>query len=92
METFVGKFLVRKSTNTAGQTVLVLTGGAIPDNFKLSEVSDQDEIWVARLGLVEVNKYVPKNKGSTGFNGSPEDFLARNPAHTGEFSEWTKKV
>lgn len=91
MKTFIGKFLIRRAKTTSGEAVFILTGIAYPGNFPLADISDKDEIWIARLGVLEIQKYELKEKEATGYKGSPEDFLANTPSVTSEFSEWKKK-
>lgn len=91
MDTFVGKFFVRRAKTTAGDDVFVICGTAFADNFPLSSIKDNDEIWCARLGVLEVAKYEHKDTGSTGYHGGIEQFIVESPALTGEFSEWKKR-
>ena len=90
METFVGKFLIRRSKTKDGKEVFVVCGAALPD-FPISEISDRDEVWCARLMAVDIQKYVRKCPESNGYRGSPEDWLEHPDNLTGEFSEWKKK-
>jgi hypothetical protein len=92
MDTFVGKFLVRRTKTTEGKDVFVLCGAAFPDNFPLASIKDNDEIWCVRLGVLEIAKYEHKNPGSNGYHGGIEQFIVESPALTGNFSEWKKKV
>lgn len=92
MDTFVGKFLIRRVKQNNGVDAFVICGSAIPDNFQVTDIKDNDEMWVARLGILDINKYEQASAGSTGFHGSPEDFLAQMPDTKSPFCEWKKKT
>lgn len=72
MESLKGKFLVRRSKLANGKPVLILCGLAIPQ-AAIEKFSDKDEMWVAEILVTDVMKY--ESVHSTGYNGSPEDFL-----------------
>ena len=67
--TLVVKCLVRATTLADGKRAFILCGVAIPDREMPTD--PRDELWVARLAIVEVHKYV--NVHNISF--SPEDFL-----------------
>jgi hypothetical protein len=94
MKTITGKFLIRKGTMANGEMALVVAGTCFPEGFELGDVSDKDELWVARFDLVEVIKYEQRCPESTGFKRSPEDFIAGHRDclnTTGDFTQWKKK-
>lgn len=91
MDTFVGKFLVRRAKNDNGQEVLILSGMAIPDTFPIDSINNNDEIWGARLAIIDVVKYVRSDPKSVGFNGSPDDFITQSP-NVRDTSEWKQKT
>ena len=73
-----------------GQQAFILCGTALPDNFPVDSIKDSDEVWCARLAVVEVAKYEQSSRD--GFNGTPEDFLEMMPDLKSEFCEWKKTV
>ena len=91
MDTITGKFLIRRSKMKNGKEALVITGVALPDNFPCESVKENDEVWVARLGVMDIQKYEQKSPESNGYKGSPENFLVECPNLNNEFSEWKKK-
>lgn len=87
MNDFAGKFLIRKCTMENGKKAVIICGVALPMDGNLDSVSDMDEFWLAGLSVTEAEKYLPVNK--QGFQGSPEDFLARIPST--DNGEWILK-
>ena len=75
METFLGKFLVRRAKTTDGKEVFILCGSALPD-FPIEDISNRDEVWCARLMAGDIQKYVRKCPESNGYPHSPEDWLS----------------
>ncbi len=70
----IGKFLVRRSTTHDGKEVLILCGSFLPVNFKVTDVSNADEMWVANITVEDGGtKFIDCQNGRDG--GSPEEFL-----------------
>ena len=44
-----GKFLVRKCKTEKGEEVLIIVGVAKPQNFEVSEIKDNDEMWITDI-------------------------------------------
>ncbi len=68
-----GKFLIRKGTSSNGREFLTITGVTIP-NFPLSEIKDNDEMWVTDLIVSGGFRYTGP-LDNTHSNCSPEEFL-----------------
>ena len=92
METFVGNFLIRRAKTTSGEPVFIIAGAAIPENFPLSSINDNDEVWSARLTVTDIIKHEQKNAGSTGYHGGIEQWIAAPDALRGDYSPWKKKI
>ena len=69
-----GKYLVRKSKLENGTEVVTLTGTFHPQNFNISEINDNDEMWVSDIIVSPGGLRFTDPIGTDG--GSPEDFLA----------------
>lgn len=86
MESFKGKFLVRKSRLADGKSCLILCGSFFPlaslDNF-----DDRDEMWVGNLYIDPYKKFI----NYTNHNFSPEDFLENNREGCQELHWWQEK-
>lgn len=82
---------MRRAKMVNGKEAFILCGTALPENFPIESINDNDEVWCARLAVMDVSKYKQRD-GSTGYKGSPEDFLSESPNLKGEFCEWEKKV
>jgi hypothetical protein len=92
MKSFVGKFLIRRAKTTAGKEVFIIAGTALPQNFPITDIKDNDELWVAELLVTDVKEYEQSDKGANGFHGGPEDFLAGvGQDVTSKFSQWKPK-
>jgi len=68
-----GKYLVRKSKLDSGRVALTLTGVFYPENFDISEINDDDEMWVSGIIIPSGGIRYSDPIGLDG--GSPEDFL-----------------
>lgn len=69
-----GKYLVRKAKLENGSEVITLSGVFYPQNFKVDEIKDNDEMWVSDIII---------SSGGIRFTdpididgGSPEDFIS----------------
>lgn len=73
MKKLTGKYLVRKAKLNNGTPVLILSGVFYP-NFDISEVNDNDEMWVSEIIVSEggIKFTEPVNNIDA---ISPEDFL-----------------
>lgn len=69
-----GKYLVRKSKLKNGQDVVTLSGVFHPQNFDISEIKDNDEMWVSNIIVSSGGIRFSDPIGIDG--GSPEDFLS----------------
>lgn len=85
MITLTGKFLIRRSTTSDGKPILVIAGSAFPD-CQIEEFDTRDEMWGAKLLVVESARFVNSNKLSF----SPEDFL-ENQSGEASKKNWTRK-
>jgi len=70
-----GKYLVRKSKLENGQDVVTISGVFYPQNFDISEIKDNDEMWISDI--------IVSSGGGIRFTdpvgidgGSPEDFIS----------------
>lgn len=81
-----GKYLVRKSKLKDGNDVIILTGIFYPQNFEVSEIKNNDEMWVSDIIVVSGGLKFTDPIGIDG--GSPEDFLDGNNQST---SNWKTK-
>lgn len=85
MITLTGKFLIRRSMTTDGKPILVIAGSAFPD-CPIEEFDKRDEMWGAKLLVVESARFVNTNELSF----SPEDFL-ENESEEASKKNWTRK-
>lgn len=74
MDSFKGKFLMRRASN--GQ--VIICGVAMMPEGEAEKISDADEMWVMECAVTDVIKFKPY-PGATG-NYSPEDFLENREA------------
>lgn len=69
-----GKYLVRKTKLANGKDALVITGVFHPMNFDISEIKDNDEMWVSDLQVLQGGlRFTDPVNGID--VGSPEDFI-----------------
>lgn len=74
MESFKGKFLMRRAKNGP----IIVCGVATMPEGEVEKICDADEMWVMECLVSDVIKFKP-HPGSTG-NYSPEDFLVNHNA------------
>jgi hypothetical protein len=85
VDEIIGKFLARKAQGKDGKQYLTLTG-VLPMPAGI-EIDDHDEMWVAKMLISEIRKYV--NVHNMTF--SPEDFL-ENAQGSQDVKNWQVKV
>ena len=69
-----GKYLVRKSKLENGNEVITLSGVFHPQNFNVSEIKDNDEMWVSDIIVSSGGiRFTDPNDAD---GGSPEDFIS----------------
>lgn len=88
MKSIRGKFLVRVGKTSAGEKVIVFSGAAIPLNFSIDEIDDNDEMWVADILITDGIRFSEKEKGSDG-SLSPEEFIQGKFQHP---MYWNKRT
>ena len=69
-----GKYLVRKAKLENGSEVITLSGVFYPQNFKVDEIKDNDEMWVSDIIISSGGIRFTDPIDTDG--GSPEDFIS----------------
>ena len=68
-----GKYLVRKSKLESGEEVVIISGVFRPRNFNITDIKDNDEMWVSDIVVSSGIKFTDPISSD---GGSPEDFIS----------------